>query len=50
MSKFMYYNIVLAVVFYAIFYLYQINFWLAIVGGIVIMILFVKITAKVMKK
>ena len=50
MSKFMYYNIALTVVFYAIFFLYKINFWLSLIGGIVIMILFVKITVKVMKK
>ena len=46
--KFTYYNIALGVVIWLIFLLYKINFWLAIVGAIIIIYLFIHITSKVL--
>jgi len=51
MSKFLkfgYYNIALGVVLWLILFLYKINIWLAVVGSIVIIYLFIKITSKVL--
>lgn len=49
MSKFLYYNLALALVFYLIMYLYKINLWLSILGAPLILILFVFISSKVIK-
>ena len=46
--KFGYYNIALGVVLWLILFLYKINIWLTIVGSIVIIYLFIKITSKVL--
>jgi hypothetical protein len=46
--KFTYYNIALGIVIWLIFLLYKINFWLAFVGAIIIIYLFIHITAKVL--
>jgi hypothetical protein len=46
--KFGYYNIALGVVLWLILFLYKINIWLAVVGSIIVMYLFVKITSKVL--
>jgi hypothetical protein len=51
MSKFLkfgYYNIALGVVLWLILFLYKINIWLTVVGLIVIIYLFIKITSKVL--
>ena len=50
MSKFLkfgYYNIALGVVLWLILFLYKINIWLAVIGSIFIIYLFIKITSKV---
>ena len=47
MSKFVYYNIALSILAYGVFFLYKINFLLAIVGGLVMIFLFIKITQKI---
>tara|TARA_B110000971_G_C19945422_1_gene470809 strand:- start:29 stop:202 length:174 start_codon:yes stop_codon:yes gene_type:complete len=44
--KFSYYNIVFGVVLWLILLLYKINIWLAVVGLIIIVYLFLKITPK----
>ena len=46
--KFTYYNIALGIVIWLVFSLYRINFWLAFVGAIIIIYLFIIITAKVL--
>jgi len=46
--KFTYYNIALGIVIWLIFLLYKINFWLAFAGAIIIINLFIIITAKVL--
>ena len=46
--KFGYYNIALGVVLWLILFLYKINIWLTVVGSIVIIYLFIKITSKVL--
>ena len=46
--KFSYYNIVFGVVLWLILLLYKINIWLAVVGLIIIVYLFLKITPKVL--
>jgi len=46
--KFTYYNIALGIVIWLVFLLYRINFWLAFVGAIIIIYLFIIITAKVL--
>ena len=46
--KFTYYNIALGIVIWLVFLLYKINFWLAFVGAIIIIYLFIIITAKVL--
>jgi|MGYP001270842930 hypothetical protein len=51
MSKFLkfgYYNIALGVVLWLILFLYKINIWLTVIGSIVIIYLFIKITSKVL--
>jgi len=51
MSKFLkfgYYNIALGVVLWLILFLYKINIWLAVIGSIFIIYLFIKITSKVL--
>ena len=51
MSKFLkfgYYNIALGVALWVILFLYKINIWLAVVGSIIVMYLFIKITSKVL--
>jgi len=49
-SKFVYYNIALSILAYGVFFLYKINFLLAIVGGLVMIFLFIKITQKLFNK
>ena len=46
--KFTYYNIALGIVIWLIFLLYKINLWLAFAGAIIIIYLFIIITAKVL--
>ena len=46
--KFIYYNIAFGVALWVILFLYKINIWLAVVGSIIVMYLFVKITSKVL--
>ena len=46
--KFIYYNIAFGVALWVILFLYKINIWLAVVGSIVIIYLFIKITLKVL--
>ncbi|WP_415302886.1 hypothetical protein ABXT48_06800 [Candidatus Pelagibacter sp. Uisw_101] len=46
--KFIYYNIAFGVALWAILFLYKINIWLAVVGSIIVMYLFIKITSKVL--
>jgi len=46
--KFSYYNIAFGVSVWLILFLYKINIWLAVVGSIVVIYLFVKITSKVL--
>jgi hypothetical protein len=46
--KFIYYNIAFGGVFWVILFLYKINIWLAVVGSIIVMYLFIKITSKVL--
>jgi hypothetical protein len=46
--KFIYYNIAFGVALWVILFLYKINIWLAVVGSIVIIYLFIKITSKVL--
>jgi len=46
--KFTYYNVALGIVIWLILLLYAINFWLAFVGAIIIIYLFIHITAKVL--
>lgn len=47
--KFTYYNIALGLVFWFVFLLNKINFWLAIIGFLVSIYLFIIISAKVLK-
>ena len=46
--KFIYYNIAFGVALWVILFLYKINTWLAVVGSIIVMYLFIKITSKVL--
>ena len=46
--KFIYYNVAFGVALWAILFLYKINIWLAVVGSIIVMYLFIKITSKVL--
>ena len=46
--KFIYYNIAFGVALWVILSLYKINIWLAVVGSIIVMYLFIKITSKVL--
>jgi len=46
--KFGYYNIAFGVALWLILLLYKINIWLAVVGSIFIIYLFIKITSKVL--
>jgi hypothetical protein len=46
--KFIYYNIALGVALWIILFLYKINIWLAVVGSIIVIYLFVIITSKVL--
>jgi hypothetical protein len=46
--KFIYYNVAFGVALWVILFLYKINIWLAVVGSIIVMYLFVKITSKVL--
>jgi hypothetical protein len=46
--KFIYYNIALGVTLWIILFLYKINIWLAVVGSIIVIYLFVIITSKVL--
>jgi len=46
--KFIYYNIAFGVALWVILFLYKINIWLAVVGSIIVMYLFIKITSKVL--
>ena len=46
--KFIYYNVTFGVALWVILFLYKINIWLAVVGSIIIMYLFIKITSKVL--
>jgi hypothetical protein len=43
-----YYNISLGIVIWLILFLYKINIWLAFVGSIFVIYLFIKITSKVL--
>ena len=46
--KFIYYNIAFGVALWVILFLYKINIWLAVVGSIIVIYLFIKITSKVL--
>jgi len=46
--KFGYYNIAFGVALWLILLLYKINIWLAVIGSIFIIYLFVKITSKIL--
>ena len=46
--KFTYYNIALGIVFWFVLLLYKINFWLAVIGFLVSIYLFIVITSKVL--
>jgi len=46
--KFIYYNIALGVALWIILFLYKINIWLAVIGSIIVIYLFVIITSKVL--
>ena len=46
--KFGYYNIAFGVALWLILLLYKINIWLAVVGSIFIIYLFIKITSKIL--
>jgi len=46
--KFGYYNISLGIVIWLILFLYKINIWLAVIGSIIVIYLFVIITSKVL--
>ena len=46
--KFTYYNIALGLVFWFVLLLYKINFWLAVIGFLVSIYLFIIITSKVL--
>jgi hypothetical protein len=46
--KFIYYNVTFGVALWLILFLYKINIWLAVVGSIIVMYLFIKITSKVL--
>ena len=46
--KFIYYNVAFGVALWVILFLYKINIWLAVVGSIIVMYLFIKITSKVL--
>jgi hypothetical protein len=46
--KFGYYNISLGIVIWLILFLYKVNIWLAFVGSIFIIYLFIIITSKVL--
>ena len=46
--KFGYYNIAFGTTTWLILFLYKINIWLAVVGSILIIYLFIKITSKVL--
>ena len=46
--KFGYYNIAFGVALWLVLLLYKINIWLAVVGSIFIVYLFIKITSKVL--
>jgi len=44
--KFIYYNVAFGVALWVILFLYKINIWLAVIGSIFIIYLFIKITSK----
>ena len=44
--KFIYYNVTFGVALWVILFLYKINIWLAVIGSIFIIYLFIKITSK----
>ena len=46
--KFIFYNVAFGVALWVILFLYKINIWLAVVGSIIVMYLFIKITSKVL--
>ncbi|WP_415303849.1 hypothetical protein [Candidatus Pelagibacter sp. Uisw_090] len=46
--KFIYYNIAFGVALWVILFLYKINIWLAVVGSIIVIYFFIKITSKVL--
>jgi len=46
--KFGYYNISLGMAIWLILFLYKINIWLAVIGSIIVIYLFVIITSKVL--
>ena len=46
--KFGYYNISLGIVIWLILFLYKINIWLAVIGSIIVIYLFVIIASKVL--
>jgi len=46
--KFGYYNIAFGVALWLILLLYKINIWLAVIGSIFIIYIFVKITSKIL--
>jgi len=46
--KFIYYNIAIGVALWIILFLYKINIWLAVIGSIIVIYLFVIITSKVL--
>ena len=46
--KFIYYNVAFGVALWVILSLYKINIWLAVVGSIIVIYLFIKITSKVL--
>ena len=46
--KFIYYNTAFGIALWVILFLYKINIWLAVVGSIIVMYLFIKITSKVL--
>ena len=46
--KFGYYNISFGIVIWLILFLYKINIWLAFIGSIIVIYLFVTITSKVL--
>jgi len=46
--KFGYYNIALGIAIWLILFLYKINIWLAVIGSIFVIYLFIIITSKVL--